>query len=57
VSSPGCPGAHSVDQAGLELRDLPAFTSHVLGSEAYTILPGSFIFFISNKSGLPISTE
>ena len=22
---PGCPGTHAVDQAGLELRDLPAF--------------------------------
>jgi hypothetical protein len=24
LCSPGCPGTHSVDQAGLELRDLPA---------------------------------
>ena len=24
---PGCPGAHSVDQAGLELRDLQASAS------------------------------
>jgi hypothetical protein len=29
--SPGCPGTHSVDQAGLELRNLPAFASNVLG--------------------------
>jgi hypothetical protein len=28
--SPGCPGAHSVDQAGLELRNLPASASRVL---------------------------
>jgi hypothetical protein len=27
----GCPGTHSVDQAGLELRNLPASTSQVLG--------------------------
>jgi hypothetical protein len=24
LCSPGCPGTHSVDQAGLELRNLPA---------------------------------
>jgi hypothetical protein len=24
---PGCPGTHSVDQAGLELRNLPASAS------------------------------
>jgi hypothetical protein len=29
--SPGCPGTHSVDQADLELRNLPASASHVLG--------------------------
>ena len=27
---PGCPGAHSVDQAGLELRNLPAYASYAL---------------------------
>ena len=32
--SPGCPGAHSVDQAGLELRNLPASASQVLGLKA-----------------------
>jgi hypothetical protein len=32
--SPGCPGTHFVDQAGLELRNLPA--SQVLGSKACT---------------------
>jgi hypothetical protein len=29
--SPGCPGAHFVDQAGLELRNPPASASRVLG--------------------------
>ena len=29
--SPGGPGTHSVDQAGLELRDLPASASQELG--------------------------
>jgi hypothetical protein len=30
-----CPGTHSVDQAGLELRNLPASASQVLGLKAY----------------------
>ena len=32
--SSGCPGAHSVDQAVLELRNLPASTSQVLELKA-----------------------
>ena len=32
--SPGCPGAHSVDQAGLELRNPPTSSSQVLGLKA-----------------------
>ena len=28
---PGCPGTHSVDQVGLELRHPPASASQVLG--------------------------
>jgi hypothetical protein len=32
--SPGCPGSHSVDQAGLELKNLPASASQVLGLKA-----------------------
>jgi hypothetical protein len=31
LCSPGCPGTHSVDQAGLELRNPPASDSQVLG--------------------------
>jgi hypothetical protein len=30
----GCPGTHSVDQAGLELRNLPVSASQVLGLKA-----------------------
>jgi hypothetical protein len=30
-NSPGCPGTHFVDQAGLELRNLPASAFQVLG--------------------------
>jgi hypothetical protein len=34
LHSRGCPGTHSVDQAGLELRNLPASASRVLGLKA-----------------------
>jgi hypothetical protein len=44
--SPGCPGTHFVDQAGLELRDPPAFASRVLGLKAYANL--SLIIFYIN---------
>jgi hypothetical protein len=37
--SPGCPGTHFVDQAGLELRNLPASASRVLGSKACATTP------------------
>ena len=33
---PGCPGTHYVDQAALELRDLPASASEVLGLKVCT---------------------
>jgi hypothetical protein len=34
LCSPGCPGTHSVDQAGLELRNSPASASQVLELKA-----------------------
>jgi hypothetical protein len=34
LCSPGCPGTHSVDQAGPELRNLPASASQMLGLKA-----------------------
>jgi hypothetical protein len=34
LCSPGCPGTHILDQAGLKLRDLPASASRVLGLKA-----------------------
>jgi hypothetical protein len=37
LCSPGCPGTHSVDQAGLELRNLPASASQLLGLKACAI--------------------
>jgi hypothetical protein len=45
--SPGCPGAHSVHQAGLELRNPPASASRVLGLKACAIFFRKF--FISRK--------
>ena len=44
--SPGCPGTHSVDQAGLELRNPPASASQVLGLKACATMPSSFFFLI-----------
>jgi hypothetical protein len=45
--SPGCPGTHSVDQAGLKLRNPPASASRVLGLKVCATTPGPFI---SNKT-------
>jgi hypothetical protein len=42
--SPGCPGTHFVDQAGLELRNPPASASQVLGLKACATTP-SLNFF------------
>ena len=36
LCSPGCPGTHSVDQVGLELRNPPASASQVLGLKVCT---------------------
>jgi hypothetical protein len=41
--SPGCPGTHFVEQAGLKLRNLSASASQVLGLKACTTTPG-YIF-------------
>jgi hypothetical protein len=52
--SPGCPGTHFVDQAGLELRNLPASASGVLGLKACTTKPSSFTFqMLSQKFPIP----
>jgi hypothetical protein len=45
LCSSGCPGTHSVDQAGLELRNPPASASRVLGLKACATTPGFFFFF------------
>jgi hypothetical protein len=38
--SPGCPGTHFVEQAGLELRNLLASASRVLGLKVCATMPG-----------------
>jgi hypothetical protein len=45
LCSLGCPGTHSVHQAGLELRDLPASASQVLELKVWATMSGEF--FIS----------
>ena len=44
--SPGCPGLHFVDQAGLELRNLPASAFQVMGLNVCTTMPGPFVCLI-----------
>jgi hypothetical protein len=53
LCSPGCPGTHFVDQAVLELRNLPASASRVLGLKACATTPGLFrqIFICKCLSG------
>jgi hypothetical protein len=41
---PDCPGTHSVDQTGLELRNLPASVSQVLGLKACATTARSKIY-------------
>jgi hypothetical protein len=42
LCSPGCPETHFVDHAGLELRNLPASASWVLGLKACAMMPGYY---------------
>jgi hypothetical protein len=44
LCSPGCPGTHSVDQAGLKLRNLPASASRVLGLKECDTTAGLEVF-------------
>jgi hypothetical protein len=47
-SSPGCPETHSVDQAGLKLRNPPASASQVLGLKGHNRLATvRFYLFLS----------
>jgi hypothetical protein len=45
LCSLGCLGTHSVDQAGFELRDLPASPSQVLGLKVCTTTSWPNAFF------------
>jgi hypothetical protein len=46
--SPGCPGTHFVDQAGLEIRNPPASPFQVLGLKTCKVTPGCILsFFLS----------
>jgi hypothetical protein len=53
LCSPGCPGTHSVDQAGLELRNLPASASQVLGLKACAITPSLETLFFKVEAPVP----
>jgi hypothetical protein len=45
LCSPGCPETHSVDQDGLELRNLPVSASQMLGLKACTTMAWFFKTF------------
>jgi hypothetical protein len=47
LCSPGCPRTHFVDQAGLELRNLPASASRELGLKACATTPSEGFYFKS----------
>jgi hypothetical protein len=51
LCSLGCPGTHSVDQAGLELRNPPASASWVLGPKACATTPGAIGIYCSSALG------
>lgn len=48
----GSPGTHCVDHAGLELRDLPASASPVLGLKAWATTSRLTLVFLSLRLGL-----
>jgi hypothetical protein len=50
---PGCPGTHSVDQAGLELRNLPASASQVLGLKVCATTAQRMRLLISTRPNAP----
>jgi hypothetical protein len=49
LCSPGCTGTHSVDQAGLKLKNPPASASQVLGSKACATTACLGLFFFKTK--------
>jgi hypothetical protein len=57
LCSPGYPGTHSVDQAGLELRNSPASASQVLGLKACATNTQLTLEFYWTLSILPSSPK
>ena len=53
LCSPGYPGTHSVDQAGLELRNLPVSASQVLGLRACATTAQHAWVYFKNVSHSP----
>ena len=49
--SPGCSGTHSVDQAGLKLRDPPDSASQVLGLKACATMARLHLVFLERLDG------
>ena len=47
LCNPCCPGTHSVDQAGTELRNVTASATQVLGLKACATTPGWKVIFVS----------
>jgi hypothetical protein len=56
LCSPGCPETHSVDQAGLKLRNPPASASQVLGLKACATAAQHRIFSNPAETNLQISS-
>jgi hypothetical protein len=52
LCSPGCPGTHFVDQAGLELKHLAASASRVLGLKVCIITPADTLPRARSSAGL-----
>jgi hypothetical protein len=48
LCSPGCPGTHSVDQAGLQLRNPSASASQLLGLKACATTAWLLLLFFLN---------
>jgi hypothetical protein len=53
MCSPGCPRTHSVDQAGLELRNPTTSASQVLGLKVCATTPGNRQGFNDCRSAVP----
>jgi hypothetical protein len=54
IYSPGCPGTHSLDQAGLELRNPPASASRVQGLKTCATTPGYHTWFEVRGVAFPL---